>query len=189
MKLIAISGSQGSGKSTILNEIKELGYTVIERKTSRSILSDWGVTLEEVNNDPDLTLKFQQEIIQRKYQDEFQSFSSKEVCFTERTYADLMTYFLIVLGKTNRFSNDINNYYKECIKLQQTYDKVFYLKAGHFVPVHDDTRGANVHYSRMADLTMLDLTEQMTPVDRLSVIHTPCLEQRLHIILAHSGLL
>jgi hypothetical protein len=100
-----------------------------------------------------------------------------------------MAYFLISSGKDNEYSGVINDYYKQCIKNQQTYSKVFYLKAGHFVPEHDGVRGANVHYSRMADLVMLDLTTQMTPSDRLTVIDTPCLEQRLNIILAHSGLL
>lgn len=208
MTLVAISGSQGSGKTILLKKLEELGHNVISRKTSRSILSEWNVTLEAVNNDPDLTLKFQQEIIQRKYKDEdishffpktFDVFEQaynysqprkeEDIWFTERTYADLMTYFLIALGKTNRFSPDINDYYKECIKFQQTYDKVFYLKAGHFIPENDDIRGANIHYSRMTDLAMLDITYQMTPGDKLNVIHTPCLDQRLQIILAHCGLL
>ncbi|PPD53438.1 MAG: hypothetical protein CTY12_04980 [Methylotenera sp.] len=189
--LISICGSQGSGKSTILHELSQLGYNVITRKTSRSILTDWGVSLESVNNDPDLTIKFQHEIIKRKHQDEISSIINTPqqiVWFTERTYADLMTYFLISTGKDNRFSNEINEYYKQCIVHQQTYDKVFYLKAGHFVPEHDGVRGANVHYSRMADLTMLDLTKQMTPPNKLTVIDTPCLEQRLNIILSHCGL-
>lgn len=189
--IIAISGSQGSGKSTILSEISKLGYNVVDRKTSRSILQDWGVTLDQVNKDLALTLEFQREIIARKYTDEMNPmrFHENPVWFTERTYADLMTYFLISSGKDNEFSGDINEYYTQCIRHQQSYDKVFYLKAGHFIPEHDGVRGANVHYSRMADLTMLDLTIQMTPSDRLTVIDTPCLEQRLNIILAHSGLL
>ena len=188
--IIAISGSQGSGKSTILQEISKLGYNVVSRKTSRSILDDWGITLEQVNSDSALTLQFQREIIARKYKDETTLPRNVEnIWFTERTYADLMTYFLISSGKDNEFSGDINEYYTQCIRYQQSYSKVFYLKAGHFVPEHDGVRGANVHYSRMADLTMLDLTIQMTPSDKLTVIDTPCLEQRLNIILAHSGLL
>lgn len=190
--LISICGSQGSGKSTILHELERLGYNVITRKTSRSILSDWAITLEQVNNDPDLTIEFQNEIINRKVQDERlaqNAISTPSIWFTERTYADLMTYFLISTGKDNRFSNEINEYYKRCISYQQSYDKVFYLKAGHFVPEHDGVRGSNVHYSRMADLTMLDLTQQMTPPNKLVIIDTPCLEQRINIILSQSGLL
>ena len=43
--LVAVSGSQGSGKSTILAEIKKLGFRTVERKTSRSILTDWVVKI------------------------------------------------------------------------------------------------------------------------------------------------
>ena len=46
--LIAISGSQGSGKSTILKRLEAENFRTINRKTSRSILKDWDVTLEEV---------------------------------------------------------------------------------------------------------------------------------------------
>ena len=70
--LVAICGSQGSGKSTTLEEIKKLGFNVVERKTSRSILEDWDVTLEQVNNDQELTYKFQDEITKRKLEDEQQ---------------------------------------------------------------------------------------------------------------------
>lgn len=190
--LIAISGSQGSGKSTILQELKERGYFTIERKTSRSILTDWDVTLDDVNNDSNLTLKFQQEIIRRKYEDENawkQVGERNQIWFTERTYADLMTYFLITLGRSNAYSEQINAYYKQCIANQQSYDRVFYLKAGHFIPETDGVRGSNVHYSHMADLVMLDLTTQMTPSNRLSIIDTPCVEQRVDMILGHCGLL
>lgn len=186
--LIAISGSQGSGKSFLLSRIKELGFNVVERKTSRSILADWDVTLEQVNNDNDLTLRFQEEILRRKFQDEMIG-CQDDIWFTERTYADLMTYFLITLGKTNKYSKNINEYYHHCIHHQQSYDKVFYLKAGHFVPEKDGIRGDNVHYSRMADIVMLDFTIQMTPIQKLNVIDTPCLEQRLSIILAHCGVI
>ncbi len=190
--LISISGSQGSGKSTILQELKERGYFTIERKTSRSILTDWDVTLDEVNNDSNLTLKFQQEIIRRKYEDENawkQVGTGNQIWFTERTYADLMSYFLITLGRSNAYSDEINAYYKQCITNQQSYDRVFYLKAGHFIPATDGVRGSNVHYSRMADLVMLDLTTQMTPSSRLTIVDTPSVEQRVDIILGHCGLL
>lgn len=189
--LISISGSQGSGKSTVLHQLAELGFNTTQRKTSRSILNDWGVTLEQVNDDPRLTLRFQQEIIARKFSDENidRALSPDTVWFTERTYADLMTYFLITLGKNNAYSSEINDYYRHCIKYQQSYDRVFYLRAGHFIPEQDGVRGANVHYSRMADLTMLDLTQQMTPSGKLTIINTPCLEQRVSMILAHCGLL
>lgn len=184
--LVAISGSQGSGKSTILSELERRGYNTIRRKTSRSILNDWGVSLQEVNNNPELTTKFQEEITNRKIYDESCARNSSELWFTERTHADLFTYALVALGKDNNYDSWINQYYKKCIEANQIYNKVYYLRAGFFNVEHDGTRGANLHYSRMVDLVMLDITQQMVDTSSLSIIETPSLEQRLAIIEATS---
>lgn len=185
--LVAVSGSQGCGKSTIINKIDDLGFFTIGRKTSRSILSDWDVTLEEVNNDPILTTKFQDEITKRKYEDEKTAIQSYCVYFTERTHADLFTYALVSLGKDNNYTEWLNDYYKTCMKLNQWYSSVFYLRAGHFSIEHDGTRGSNQHYSRMVDLTMLDITQQMVHTSKLSIIETPDLEQRVNMITLQSN--
>lgn len=184
--LVAISGSQGSGKSTILTEIKDMGHNVIERKTSRSILAEWGVSLKEVNDDPRLTLRFQEEITDRKFDDELQAVKSDELWFTERTHADLFAYALVSLGKDNEHSSWLDDYYITCMKHNQYYDAVYYLRAGQFNVVHDGTRGSNMHYSRMVDLTMLDITSQMVHNSKLTIIETPDLTQRVNIITLQS---
>ena len=181
--LIAIAGSQGSGKTTILNRLMEIEpeYKIVERKTSRSILSDWNITLEQVNSDPDLTVKFQDEILSRKIVDDA-SHQAGEIVFTERTVADLFTYAVVSLGKHNRYSDWLDEYYQRCCAAQQLYTHVFYLKAGQFSVEFDGVRGVNQHYSRMVDLTMFDLTTQMTPSSSLTVIDTPILDQRVQTI-------
>lgn len=186
--LIAVSGSQGCGKSTTLAHLKLLGLNCIERKTSRSILLDWGVTLEEVNSEPSLTKSFQEEILLRKQNDEAEYVNSDEVWFTERTYADLMAYYLAVSGSYNGFSDHLDDYYMKCIKLQSTYSDVFYIKAGFFAPEHDGVRGSNMHYSRMIDAVMLDITRQMTHCSRLTVIDVANIYQRISMITSKVGL-
>jgi predicted ATPase len=180
--LISISGSQGSGKTTILNLLKKQGFNIIERKTSRSILEEWNVSLQQVNNDRDLTIKFQNEIVQRKHQDELLASLSDELFITERTYADLFTYALISIGKDNEYADWLTEYYEKCIQAQQKYSMVYYLKAGHFTPENDGVRGISVHYSRLIDTTMLDITSQMTTTGKLNLVDTPCLDQRVSII-------
>lgn len=181
--LVAIAGSQGCGKTTVIDALKKKGFSTVERKTSRSILADWGVSLSDVNNNPDLTLKFQREILARKFDDERAALAeSTGPVITERTYIDLATYSLVSLGKDNHHSEWLNDYILECAKHQQTYDLVFYMKAGHFSIEHDGVRGSNHYYSRMVDLTMFDLTQQFTSPTRMIVIDTPLLEQRIAII-------
>ena len=181
--LVAISGSQGSGKSTVLNELKSLGHNTIERKTSRSILSDWDVTLQEVNNNRELTLRFQDEIILRKHHDEIFAMESDEIWFTERTFADLFTYALVSLGKDNENSEWLDQYFDRCKQFQSAYSKVFYLHAGLFTVEHDGVRGSNQHYSRMVDLVMEDYTKRMTEYKKIRQIQMGDLDDRIEFII------
>jgi len=177
--LIAISGSQGSGKSTILNELKKQKYNVIERKTSRSILSDWNVSLDEVNSDVELSLKFQEEIINRKHNDEFSAVISPQIWFTERTFIDVSVYNIINLAKYNEHNAFINQYHEKCVRMTQTYSLVFYLQGGLFSVQNDNVRGINMHYSKLVDMMMLEhLTNSVLP-DRLIKVNTPSLESRI----------
>lgn len=167
--LYAISGAQGCGKSTLLAELEKQGYQVVSRKTSRSILSDWNMTLDEINSDPELSMKFQLEILNRKAQDEYEAVHSKEIWLTERTYMDLFVYTLINLGKHNEFSTWLDSYYDHCLAHQQHYAGIFYVRSGQFNVVHDGVRGSNQHYSKLVDLTLEHYTvTSRSPLD----IHT-----------------
>jgi predicted ATPase len=184
--LTAISGSQGSGKSTILKRLDEHGFRTINRKTSRSILKDWAVSLEEVNNDDDLGIKFQDEITKRKWNDERKAVESSKLYFTERTHADFFTYALINYGKNKDYSDWLNEYYRQCMSYNQYYASVYYLRAGHFTIAKDEVRCSNPHYSRLIDIAMLDITRQMFHSGVLNIIETPDLEQRMNIITVQS---
>ena len=160
--LFAISGSQGSGKTTVINALKDKGFPIVERKTSRSIMDEWGVTLSEINNDRPLTIKFQDEIIERKFDDEKEAVRSpSEIWFTERTYADFFTYALIAIGKDNEYSGWLNSYYVKCNEYQTTFKHNFYLDGGLIELEHDGVRGSNTHYAHMVDIVMKDITKQM----------------------------
>lgn len=177
--IIAIAGSQGTGKGTVLAGLQEQGYTVIERKTSRSILDEWGVTLADVNGDPDLTIKFQNEITYRKALDEKEAAESDELILTERTHADLFTYALVALGMHNRFSKWLDEYYDLCKAYNTCYQHVIWIPAGVFPVQHDAVRGSNKHYSRMVDLAMHDITCEMISSDKMSYLTAVSVENRI----------
>lgn len=181
MSLIAVSGSQGTGKSTLINELAPC-YKSITRKTSRSILSDWGVTLSEVNNNRPLTVRFQEEVLKRKLDDEKQAVDSKDTYITERTFADLFVYALVAIGKDNEHSDWLDEYYHRCAEAQKCYDHVFYLTAGHFQPVNDGVRAINRHYSWMVDAAMHRYTQLITDESKFYVIETPDLEKRADFV-------
>lgn len=185
--LIAISGSQGSGKSTILRELKHLGFNVVERKTARSVLAEYpGKTLDDIYADPKLTVEWQMSILSRKISDEIEAIESEKLWFTERTYADLFVYAVMAVGKNNEYSNWVDEYYRMCQDFNKGYVHTFYVRGGFFTPENDGVRGINKYYSRMIDTTMFDTTERMIDSQRLTFIETADLDQRLNCILSQS---
>lgn len=184
-KLIAISGSQGSGKTVLCNALVERGFAVVSRKTSRSILNDWGTTLDQVNSNPNLTIRFQDEILKRKRADDLELLQNNSVVITERSFVDLFVYALVSLGASNRFSNWLDEYFEQCVEAQRIYTNTVYLTAGHFKVQHDGVRGSNTHYSRMVDVTMQDFIKQFNQKTKSSfhILDTPVLETRLDKIL------
>lgn len=180
--LITVSGAQGCGKSTILERIEALGYPVIQRKTSRSILTEWNKTLDEINDDPTLSKAFQDEIFERKVQDEMEAVNSDCIYFTERTYMDLFVYALINLGKFNEHSDWLDAYYQKCLAAQSTYSKVFYVKSGLFQVAADGVRGSNQHYSRLVDMVLEDYTTNSVQRTKFHTIDTSKLTDRVSFI-------
>lgn len=184
--LIALSGPQGSGKTTIVQKLHNIGYHTIQYQVARSILKDWNMTLDEVNSSVELTLKLQTEVIRRKYKTEKQAITDPNVWFTERSYIDIFGYAVIMISKSNAHSNWINDYYVECARYNTlSYSHVFYIRGGHFQAQEDGVRGINEHYNRMVDLTMLDIAKQMVLPGKLSVIKFASLDQRISFITNH----
>lgn len=194
--IVAICGSQGLGKSVFIEHLKSnhsIGISAIERKTSRSILSDWNVSLSEVNNDRQLTLKFQDEILARKIADEKIAVESDSLFVTERSYADLFTYATIAIGKDNECSDWLDAYYDKCLEAQKSYAALIYLtEKGRLNGVikNDGVRGINKHYGKVVDLTMTHFTMTMCGAHQipLAMVDSPMLtvrEQALFEILRH----
>lgn len=163
--IYAVSGSQGSGKSTTLTELERRGYPVMRRKISRSILADWDVSLKEVNTNLELSLKFQNEILTRKANDEMAAVISKHVHFTERTFMDSMTYYIFTFGSRGDLSNEINDYYDRCCEYDSRYNGVFLLPFGQFNIESDGVRNANTVYGESIDVVLRNfLRKSETPL-------------------------
>ena len=176
--LIAISGSQGSGKSSLVSELQRDGLPVVARKTSRSILTEWGVTLHDVNNDDELTIKFQNEILRRKWEDERELRESDTIGITERTFMDLFTYVLISIGKNNEHSDWLDGYYAKCAAYSNAYTQVCYLPAGQFTLEHDGVRGSNNYYASLVDNALIHFTRMAIPNDRINIIRSSTILDR-----------
>lgn len=163
MSVVAIIASQGAGKTVLLTELASRGFNVVQRKTSRSILQDWGVTLTEVNHNPSLTVEFQEEILKRKLEDDFCGSTDTNVIFTERSPIDLFVYAVVALGSNNQYSDWLNDYYQRCQEAQHAYRATLMLPGGRFPVAFDGVRGSNPHYSELVDMYMLHIYRKMVP--------------------------
>lgn len=180
--IITLSGSQGQGKSTVLNSLENSGYGVIPNKTARSILTEWGKSLEEVYSDKPLTVTFHEEIIKRHEELCSPHYTTEDLMFIERSYADIFSYALAVLGPFNQYSEWLNEFYEKCCKLQSHFSAALYLTGRDYTPQADGVRSTNIHFARAIDTSIqkhLKEFRDRTHTHNMFVIDTPNHEQRL----------
>jgi len=181
--LYAIAGSQGSGKSTLIKSLKdEHQYKAIKRNTSRSILSDWKLTLTQINNNPEYFKKFQMEISKRKEQDEATAETSPNVWLTERTYFDSMAYSVASLGTYPDCSKWLDEYFIDCLHKMKVYNHVFYLVGGLFPIQEDGVRNTNKQFSMMIDSYLLKLLTSYCDHTKLTIIDASNIYYRTQIV-------
>jgi hypothetical protein len=95
MKVIGLSGAQGSGKSSMLKELMLRGWRLDEFRVSRAVQAQLGWdTLDRVLESPETMMAFQEEVFQQKYQRDFglATDGSNSIILTERTFADIWAY-------------------------------------------------------------------------------------------------
>jgi predicted ATPase len=181
MSLIIISGSQGQGKSTVLTSLAELGYNTVTQKTSRLILDEWGVTLNEVNKDLELKKSYQNEVLIRHHQNNIEAIESDELYFSERSFADIFTYTIFTLGAFNEYSEWLDGYYDKCKAGQQAYDAIIRLSGRTANIDNDGVRSVNRHFTTSIDIVLNHYLKDFgVPV---LDVDTPDHDERLTIIL------
>lgn len=91
--IIGLSGAQGGGKSSLLNELQTRGYTVDAFRVSRAVQAELGwESLDRVMDSPDTMMAFQDEVFNQKLKNDIAFAKSDEVILTERTFADIYAY-------------------------------------------------------------------------------------------------
>ena len=187
--ILGISASQGQGKSTVLSSLKEEGYEVIRSQTSRQILQEWGISLSDVDNNPKLRQKFQEEIIDKHYAVLKGHVECDEVFFIERTFADIFSYTLLSMGVYNEYSEWLNCYYNRCVEYQKLFSKIFFLTGLNFNKVeYDGVRSVNSHFSSVVETTIKSYLLKMENDNgiyqngQVVIVNSPIHEDRLEMI-------
>jgi predicted ATPase len=102
MKIVGLSGAQGGGKTSLLNELEKRGWAVDRFKVSRAVQAQLGwETLGRVMDSFETMKEFQQEVWQQKFNNDLalsqtpgaRTIDAKgHVILTERTFADIFSY-------------------------------------------------------------------------------------------------
>jgi predicted ATPase len=187
MKLVGISGAQGQGKSTTINELaKQEGFIRSEVQTARSILTGWQLTLNEVNKYPPLKVRFQEELLRRHEQAITLNPVTKTlehgIVLIERTFADIFVYAMVSLGAYNDYSDWLEDYYRRCAKAQEEhFEHVFYLTGRqNYTPEEDGVRSTNKFFASMVDH---QIAYHSIKMGNCHYVDTPDLNERVQRII------
>ena len=150
--LVALSGAQGQGKSTILASLKDEGYNTLDVRTSRNCLKDINMSLSDVMKHAPLMASHQIRVINRHYET-LQMYSEMEsLYFCERSFADIYAYALLVLGPHNEYNDWLVHFHEQCLEYQkEVFHSVIYLAGNHIKTEDDGVRSTNMEFGKIVD--------------------------------------
>ena len=117
--IIGICGTHGTGKSTILNSIKQAGYDVDESQLSRTAqkLLGWD-KLSRAEESIENMWALQDAILQSMYDRDTRILESGKLTIVERTPADAWAYTSLWLSRlVDRYPNEVNSSMNEAREL------------------------------------------------------------------------
>lgn len=159
--ILALSGAQGQGKTTLLKTLETKGYNVEYNTNARNTLIEMGMTLTEVYSNPESAKEFQDRILVGQEQIDNRLNKLDGVIITERSYADIFTYALFALGNLNTYDKWLSDYYDKCVALQCNYNHVVFLTGRIYTPEDDGVRSTNTQFGNSVDLVLEHYTREL----------------------------
>jgi predicted ATPase len=163
--LIAVSGAQGVGKTTLLNEIAMLDYTVDPFKVSRTVQKEMGfATLKEAVSSFERVKNLHENIIQRKFDHDVKLVHKckHDVVFVERSFYDILTYAEVYALQFHEIKSTVeewlDGFRHACLNFQkQVYSGLILIEPNaKLVFEHDHERGEE-EMQRLVDSRLKEL--------------------------------
>ena len=129
-KRIVLAGGPSTGKTSVLNELKKLGFVCYD-EAARDILSDYNSKGSSFKLDP---IKISREILSKRdndYNDALGISCKNDIIFYDRGVHEITAYL--------RFINQSNDYWEELLK-NYKYDVVFIFPSWKEIYTKDDNR-------------------------------------------------
>ena len=129
-KRIVLAGGPSTGKTSVLNELKKLGFVCYD-EAARDILSDYSSKGSSFKLDP---IKISREILSKRdndYNDALGISCKNDIIFYDRGVHEITAYL--------RFINQSNDYWEELLK-NYKYNVVFIFPSWKEIYTKDDNR-------------------------------------------------
>ena len=129
-KRIVLAGGPSTGKTSVLNELKELGFVCFD-EAARDILSDYNLKGSSFKLDP---IKISNEILTKRdsdYNDALKISCKNDIIFYDRGVHEITAYL--------RSINQSTDYWEELLK-NYKYDMVFIFPSWKEIYTKDDNR-------------------------------------------------
>ena len=129
-KRIVLAGGPSTGKTSVLNELKKLGFVCYD-EAARDILSDYSSKGSSFKLDP---IKISREILSKRdndYNDALRISCKNDIIFYDRGVHEITAYL--------RFINQSNDYWEELLK-NYKYNVVFIFPSWKEIYTKDDNR-------------------------------------------------
>lgn len=152
--IICLTGTQGQGKTYLLNQLKEKGHNVRFNTTAREVLAEHHITLEEVYTNPNLSINFQDEILNRQIAYDAKLCEAAEIYVSERSYIDIFVYALMAVGRLNKYESWLQDYYDKCLDAQSKCGGIIYIYGRKFTPKNDGVRSTSKLFADSVDVVM-----------------------------------
>lgn len=191
-RIIAISGTQGAGKSTVLQHLGLLGYNVDDFKVSRHVQSQLKGELKDLIKTFEDVKHLQKMILDAKIEREERLLCQDlGIIFTERSFADISSYANVwvndlikddysIYDEAIKFKRDFADY---CSDFQQIYAGIVNIPhMEHIEFVDDPHRGAkNKRDEFNVQMNKFFLTLQPSSIPILTIT-APDVAERVHQI-------
>ena len=145
--VVSVSGAQSTGKSTLLETLKNLGFKVDEFRVARHVLNVFNKPLYEIakeGNEVEI-MKFQDAILREKLNhDTSLKKLPNDFIFVERCPADIIAYTRVWKDQFHlnspAFNKWLEAYDEKCFEGMKNYDISIFVPSGMFSHVDDGIR-------------------------------------------------
>ncbi len=156
---IAFTGSEGSGKTTLINSLADILKVEKTVNVVRDAIKDMGLEKPPAfGTDKKLTMEFQSWLLQKRaIMEKF----LLQPFLADRSSVDMFAYTLSHLAREDDMQDFLDSFYQKCIDYAKSmYEFHFFVPSGRIPMVADGLRNTQVNNARLMHFIMLGILQE-----------------------------